>query len=71
LQRISPEVTVKDFTKCCISSNGMDENDDMLWNGSEEDGNVMRQCEEDEGKDCEDADSDTEWLREIESDFWY
>ena len=49
----------------------MDENDDMLWNGSEEDGNVMRQCEEDEGKDCEDADSDTEWLREIESDFWY
>jgi hypothetical protein len=37
-QSISPEVTVKGF-KCCISSavNGAD---DMLWNGSEEGGNV-------------------------------
>ena len=25
--------------KCCMS-NGMDGTDDMLWNGSEEDGNV-------------------------------
>jgi hypothetical protein len=31
----------------------MDKTDDeMLWNGSEEDGN-----------DCEDGDSDTDWLR--------
>ena len=31
-QRISPEVTVQGFRKCCIS-NAMDEtDDDMLWN---------------------------------------
>jgi len=37
-QCILPEVTVKGFKKCCISSavNGTDV--DMLWNGSEEDG---------------------------------
>jgi hypothetical protein len=39
-QGISPEVIVKGFKKCCIS-NTMDETcDDMLWNGSVEDGNV-------------------------------
>ena len=39
-QSISPEVIVKGFKKCCIS-NTMDETgDDMLWNGSVEDGNV-------------------------------
>ena len=39
-QRISPEVTGKSFKKCCIS-NAMDKTaDDILWNGSEEDGNV-------------------------------
>jgi hypothetical protein len=27
------------FKKCCIS-NAMDETDGMLWNGSQEDGNV-------------------------------
>ena len=60
-QCISPEVTAKGFRKCC-SSNEMDETDDsMLWNGSEEDGNVRSQCEEDEGTDCEDGDSDTHW----------
>ena len=42
--------------------------DYMLWNGSEEDGDVGRECEEDEGTDCEDGDSDTDWLRQIESD---
>jgi hypothetical protein len=53
-QRISPEVTVKDFKKCCIS-NAMDgTEDDMLWNDSEENGNVRSECEEDE-------DSDTDW----------
>ena len=35
--------------------------DDMLWNGSKQDGNVRRECEEDEGTDCEVGDSDTEW----------
>jgi len=32
----------------------------MLWNGSEEDGNVDSECEEDEGTDCEDGESHTE-----------
>ena len=34
-------------------SNTVDETDDMLWNGSEEDGNVRSECEVDEGTDCE------------------
>jgi hypothetical protein len=38
-QRISPEVIVKGFERCCIS-NAVDEADDMLWNDSEGDGNV-------------------------------
>jgi hypothetical protein len=60
-QRISPEVTVKGFNKCCIA-NAMDEtDDDMFWNGSEENGNVRSEREEDEGTDCEDGDSDTDW----------
>ena len=39
-QRISSEMTVKGFKKCCISiaADGTDGN--MLWNGSEGDGNV-------------------------------
>jgi len=56
-QHISPEVIVK----CCIS-NAVDEtDDDMLWNGSEKDGNFRSECEEDEGTKCEDGDSDTDW----------
>jgi hypothetical protein len=39
LQRISLEVIVKDLNKSC-TFNAMDVADDMLWNGSEEDGNV-------------------------------
>ena len=40
-QHISPGVTVMGVEKCCIS-NRMDgtNDDDMMWNGSEEDGNV-------------------------------
>jgi hypothetical protein len=57
---ISPIVVAKGFKECCIS-NGMDGTDDMLWNGSEEDGNVKSYCEEDEGSDCEDRDNDTDW----------
>jgi hypothetical protein len=54
-------VTVKGFKKCCIS-NAVDEtDDDMLWNDSEEDGNVTSECEEDEGTDCEDGDTNTDW----------
>jgi len=67
-QCISPEVTMKGCKKCCISS-ALDGSDDyMLWNGSEEEGDVSGECEEDEGTDCEDGDSDTDWYRCIESD---
>jgi hypothetical protein len=41
--------------------------DNMLRNDSEEDGNVRSECEEDEGSDCEDGDSDTDGYRQIES----
>ena len=60
-QCITSEVTVEGSKKCCISNviDGID--DDMLWMGSEEDGNVRSECEEDEGTDCEDEDSDTDW----------
>jgi hypothetical protein len=51
---------VKDI-KTCFVSNAMDGTDDMLWNGSEEDGDVRSGCEEVEGIDCEDGDCDTDW----------
>ena len=42
----------------------MDQTDnDMLWNGSEEHGNITSECEEDEATDCADGDSDTDWWR--------
>jgi len=34
-QLISPEVTVRDFRKCCISS-AMEGTDDILWYDSDE-----------------------------------
>jgi len=34
--------------------------DVILWNGSEEDGKVRSECDEDKGTVCEDGDSDTE-----------
>jgi hypothetical protein len=34
---------------------------DMLWNDSEEDGDVRGECEQDEDTDCEDGDSNTDW----------
>ena len=37
-----------------IQCNGNGTNDDMLWNGSEEDENARSECEEDEGNDCKD-----------------
>ena len=43
-QRISPEVIVKGFKKCCISNAVDGTNDDLLWNDSEEDGNVRSEC---------------------------
>ena len=57
-QCISPEVTVKGFKRCCISS-AVEGTDDLLWAGSEGVGNVRCECEKDEDTDCEDGDSDT------------
>jgi len=50
-------VTLKGFKKFCISK-ATDVKDDVLWNGSEEDGHVRSECEEDEDTDCEDGNSD-------------
>jgi len=52
---------VKDLKKCCISNalDGID--DDMLWNGIKEDGNVRSECKEGEGTDREDGDSNADW----------
>jgi hypothetical protein len=59
-QHISPEETEKGFKKCCIS-NAVDEtDDDMLWNGSKEDGDVRSEWEGDERADCEGGDSGTD-----------
>jgi hypothetical protein len=33
---------------------------DMLWNGTDEDGDVRSDCVEDEGTGCADGDSDTD-----------
>jgi hypothetical protein len=54
-QCISLEMSAKGFKKCYISNAMHGTNDDRLWNGSEEDGDVRSQCEEDEGTDCEDV----------------
>ena len=62
-QHISPEVTLMGFKKCCVSNTVDGTNDDMFWNGSEEDGNIRSGCKEDEDTDCEDGDSDTDWYR--------
>jgi hypothetical protein len=38
----------------CEGSNAVDGTDDnVLWNGSEEDGDIRSECEKDEGTDCE------------------
>jgi len=48
-------VTVRGFKECCIS-NTMVESYDMLWTGSDEDGNVSSVREKDKGTDCGDGD---------------
>ena len=60
-QCISPEINVKGFQKCCISCAVDETDDDMLWNGSEDDVNLRCECVEDEGNDYEDGDSTTGW----------
>ena len=37
------------------------DDDDVLWNDSKQYGVVRSECEGDEGTDCEDGDSDTDW----------
>ena len=60
-QHISQEV--KGFKKYCVSS-ALDETDnDMSWNGFEEDGCVRCECEEDKDTDYEYSNSDTDWWR--------
>jgi len=51
---------VKGIQKCCIHS-AVGGTDDMLWNDSEEDRNGRSECKEDEGTDCEDGNSYTDW----------
>jgi hypothetical protein len=53
-------MTVTSCKKCCTFS-AVDENDDMLRIGSEENGDVRSGCEEDEGTDCVNGASDTDW----------
>ena len=50
---------MKGFKKCCISSAVVGTDDDMLWDGSEEDGNVrtVRKIK----ALTDDGDSDTDW----------
>jgi hypothetical protein len=54
-QHISPEVTVTGSKKCCITNAVNETDNDMSWNGSEGDGNVMGECK-DHGTDCKDGD---------------
>jgi hypothetical protein len=42
-KRISTELTVKGFKKCCISSAVDETDDDMLWNNTE-DGGDRSEC---------------------------
>jgi len=49
-QHISAEVTTKGFKKCCTSS-AVDGTDYLLWNYSEDNGNVENVGEEDECTD--------------------
>jgi hypothetical protein len=39
-QHVSPELILKGFKKCCISSAVEETDVYMLWNGSDGDGNV-------------------------------
>jgi hypothetical protein len=57
-QHISPEVNVKAFRKCCMSSALYGTDGGMLWEGSGNDVDVRSECEEDEGSDCQDGDSE-------------
>jgi len=49
------------FKRCCLSIAVNETNVVMLWIGGEKNGNVRSWCEEDEGTDCADRKSDTDW----------
>ena len=54
---------MKGFEESCISSAVTGTDDDLLWNGNEEDGRDVRvrsDSEEGDGTDCEDGDIDTD-----------
>ena len=61
------QLTRSEREGCCVSSAVDGTDDDMLWNGITEVGNVKSVCvcvcEEHESTDCEDEDSDTGWYR--------
>jgi hypothetical protein len=44
-----------------MSSDVDETHDVMLWNDSQENVHVRSECEEDEGIECEDRDSDIDW----------
>jgi hypothetical protein len=54
---------VKGIKNCCISNAVDGTDDDMLWNDTEEDWDVISECEHDEDTDCEDGDSNIGWQR--------
>jgi hypothetical protein len=58
---ISPNTSAKGFKKCCISNAVDVSDDDMLWNDSEEVGNVRSECKDDEGTGCDSGHHDTDW----------
>ena len=55
LEGILQEVCGKGLGRCCMYS-VIGVTGDMLKNGSDEDGRVRGECEEEEGTDCEDGD---------------
>jgi len=49
--------------KSCVTNAVDGTDDDMLWNGSEEDGYVRNEYEEDKHTNSEEGDTDTDWYR--------
>jgi hypothetical protein len=62
LVNVDHNVTAAHLTRSdCEGSNVMNGTDeDMLWNDSEEVGNVRSECEADEDTECKDRESDTD-----------
>jgi len=60
---MAPQLTRSDkgVKKCCMSNAMGRTDDDTLWNGSGENGDIRRWCVGVEGTDCEDGDNDTDW----------